>query len=78
MRQANAILQTKQDKRKTKQNCLGFKFKPHQVNDSSQSNQGTDQLVSQFRRALVLPNGKHLARNALEHFSQADNASLLE
>jgi hypothetical protein len=25
----------------------GFKFKPHQVNDSSQSNQGTDHLVSQ-------------------------------
>jgi hypothetical protein len=30
------------DKRKTKQNNPGFKFKPHQVNDSSQSN-----LVSQ-------------------------------
>jgi hypothetical protein len=26
---------------------LGFKFKPRQVNDSSQSNQGTDHLVSQ-------------------------------
>jgi hypothetical protein len=25
---------------------LGFKFKHHQVNDSSQSNQGTDHLVS--------------------------------
>jgi hypothetical protein len=36
------------DKRKTKQNCPGFKFKPHQVNDSSQSNQGTDYLVSQL------------------------------
>jgi hypothetical protein len=34
-------------KRKTKQNYLGFEFKPHQVNDSSQSNQGTDHLVSQ-------------------------------
>jgi hypothetical protein len=27
--------------------CLGFEFKPRQVNDSSQSNQGTDHLVSQ-------------------------------
>jgi hypothetical protein len=27
--------------------CPGFKFKPCQVNDSSQSNQGTDHLVSQ-------------------------------
>jgi hypothetical protein len=35
------------DKRKIKQNCPGFEFKPHQVNDSSQSNQGTDHLVSQ-------------------------------
>jgi hypothetical protein len=45
--QANMILQMKQDKKKTKQNCPGFEFKPHQVNDSSQSNQGTDHLVSQ-------------------------------
>jgi ribosome biogenesis protein Nip4 len=34
------------DKRKTKQNCPGFEFKPYEVNDSSQSNQGTDHLVS--------------------------------
>jgi hypothetical protein len=27
--------------------CPGFEFKPRQVNDSSQSNQGTDHLVSQ-------------------------------
>jgi hypothetical protein len=33
-------------KRKTKQNYPGFEFKPRQVNDSSQSNQGTDHLVS--------------------------------
>jgi hypothetical protein len=46
MRQANAILQMKQDKRKTKQNYPGFEFKPCQVNDSSQSNQGTNHLVS--------------------------------
>jgi hypothetical protein len=47
MKQANVIVQTKQGKRKTKQNCLGFEFKPHQVNDSSQSNQGMNHLVSQ-------------------------------
>jgi hypothetical protein len=35
------------DKRKTKWNYLGFKFIPRQVNESSQSNQGTDHLVSQ-------------------------------
>jgi hypothetical protein len=27
--------------------CPGFEFKHSQVNDSSQSNQGTDNLVSQ-------------------------------
>jgi hypothetical protein len=36
------------DKLKTKQNNPGFKFKPRQVNDSSQSNQGTDHLDSQI------------------------------
>jgi hypothetical protein len=40
----------KQDKSKTKQNCPGFEFKPRQVNDSSQSNQGTDHLVSHNER----------------------------
>jgi hypothetical protein len=35
-------------KRKIKQNYPEFKFKPRQVNDSSQSNQGTDHLVSQI------------------------------
>jgi hypothetical protein len=34
------------DKGKIKQNYPGFKFKPHQVNDLSQSNQGIDHLVS--------------------------------
>jgi hypothetical protein len=34
-------------KGKTKQNYPAFKFKPCQVNDSSQLNQGTDHLVSQ-------------------------------
>jgi hypothetical protein len=35
-------------KRKIKQKHPGFEFKPHQVNNSSQSNQGTDNLVSQI------------------------------
>jgi hypothetical protein len=47
MRQANVILQMKQDKRKIKRNYPGFERKPRQVNDSSQSNQETDHLVSQ-------------------------------
>jgi hypothetical protein len=34
-------------KRKIKQNYPGFEFKPRHVNDSSQSNQETDNLVSQ-------------------------------
>jgi hypothetical protein len=34
------------DKRKTKWNCPGFKFKHRQVNDSSQSNQEIEHLVS--------------------------------
>jgi hypothetical protein len=29
------------------QKCLGFEFKPQHVNDSSQSNQGTNNLVFQ-------------------------------
>jgi hypothetical protein len=36
------------DERKIKQNYPGFKFKPRQVNDSSQSNQGTGHLVSHW------------------------------
>jgi hypothetical protein len=36
------------DKRKTKQKCPGFEFKPRQVNDSSQSNQRIDHLVSHY------------------------------
>jgi hypothetical protein len=36
----------KKGKRKRKQNYPGFKFKARQVNDSSQSNQGTNHLVS--------------------------------
>jgi hypothetical protein len=40
---------------KEKQNYHGFEFKSHQVNDSSQSNQGTDHLVSQSKWFLNLP-----------------------
>jgi hypothetical protein len=40
------------DKRKIKQNYPGFEFKPHQVNDSSQSKQGTDHLVSHLASLL--------------------------
>jgi hypothetical protein len=38
----------KEKKNKTKQNYPRFEFKPCQVNESSQSNQGTDHLISQF------------------------------
>jgi hypothetical protein len=34
----------------------GFEFKPHQVNDSSQSNQGTDHLVSHIIFVLPISN----------------------
>jgi hypothetical protein len=44
------ILQTKQGKRKIKQNYPGFEFKPRQVKDSSESNEGTDHLVSHGAR----------------------------
>jgi hypothetical protein len=45
----------KEKQNKTKQNCPGFKFKPRQVNDSSQSHQGTDHLVSQIvTRQMVI------------------------
>jgi hypothetical protein len=33
--------------KQNKTNHPAFEFKPHEVNDSSQSNQGTDHLVSQ-------------------------------
>jgi hypothetical protein len=41
------VLQQNKGKRKTKRNYPGFEFKPRQVNDSSQSSQGMDHLVSQ-------------------------------
>jgi hypothetical protein len=52
-RQANTILQTKQNK--TKWNYPGFEFKHRQVHDSSQSNQGTDHLVSQLVLQVCKP-----------------------
>jgi hypothetical protein len=42
------------DKRKIKQNYPEFEFKLRQVNDSSQSNQGIDHLVSQYRDGLLI------------------------
>jgi hypothetical protein len=39
--------------------CPGFEFKPRHVNDSSQSNQGTDHLVS-HKVTLHLPAGARL------------------
>jgi hypothetical protein len=47
-RQANTILQRNKDKRKIKRNYSGFEFKSRQVNDSSQSNQVTNHLISQL------------------------------
>jgi hypothetical protein len=57
MRQANAILQRNKDKRKTKGNYPGFEFKPRQVNDSSQSNEGTDHLVSHLASDEITTRG---------------------
>jgi hypothetical protein len=48
MRQANMILHTNKIKVVEPPKCCGFEFKPCQVNDSSQSNQRTDHLVSHF------------------------------
>jgi hypothetical protein len=42
------------DKRKTKRNYPGFEFDPCEVNDSSQSNQGIDHLVSHFPSFVML------------------------
>jgi hypothetical protein len=55
--------------------CPRFKFKPHQVNDSSQSNQGTDYLVSQSPLWLVHWQQKHKVRvsNPRPHEGQLDN-----
>jgi hypothetical protein len=39
--------------------CPGFEFKPHQVNHSSQSNQGTDHLVSQSPLDESIDNKRH-------------------
>jgi hypothetical protein len=47
-RQANMILLMKQRIKVKLSKCPRFEFKPHQVNDSSQSNQGIDHLISQF------------------------------
>jgi hypothetical protein len=55
--------------------CPGFEFKLHQVNDSSESNQGTDHLVSQpmnqtilmstpTKQAFTIPHPQSLAGSA--------------
>jgi predicted HicB family RNase H-like nuclease len=46
-RQANVILHTNKGNSVEPQKCLEFKFKLRHVNDSSQSKQGIDHLVSQ-------------------------------
>jgi hypothetical protein len=53
-------------KRKTKGNYPGFKFKPHQVNDSSQSNQGTDHLVSHMPNPSAQPVNHFHNRTTIE------------
>jgi hypothetical protein len=47
-------VQTKQKEKEKKRNCPGFEFKPRQVNDSSQSNQGTDHLVSHIILIILI------------------------
>jgi hypothetical protein len=51
---------------KEKQNYPGFEFKPRQVNDSSQSNQGTDHLVSHL--ACFWPADHRVESEPLENF----------
>jgi hypothetical protein len=48
MRQANVILHTNKGNSVETWKCPRFEFKPRHVNDASQSNQGTDHLVSHF------------------------------
>jgi hypothetical protein len=69
-RQANVILQMKRDKKKTKKNCPGFEFEPLQVNDSSQSSQGTDHLVSHIANVTIM-------KVALLHLDTATKPSLI-
>jgi hypothetical protein len=61
------------DKRKTKQNeTPRFEFKPRQVNDSSQSNQETDHLVSHIASLhfKCLKNSSEVSFSAFSLFSQ--------
>jgi hypothetical protein len=50
--------------KKNKQNCHRFEFKPRHVNDSSQSNQETDHLVSQSPPWWVHWQQKHKVLNS--------------
>jgi hypothetical protein len=45
-RQVNVILHTNKGNSVEPRKCTGFKFKPRHVNDSSQTDQGIDHLVS--------------------------------
>jgi hypothetical protein len=57
MRQANVILHMNKINVVEPPKCPGFKFKPHKVNHSSHSNQGTNHLVTYtaFHRLLIHP-----------------------
>jgi hypothetical protein len=66
-RQANTILQ-QESKIKVKQlKHPGFEFKPDQVNDSSQSNQGTEHLVSHGGTVAHFERGEEEAGNSVAH-----------
>jgi hypothetical protein len=62
------------DKRKIKRNYPGFEFKLRQVNDSSQSNQGTDHLVSHLNHLYQHKNNLfiHIEDIVMEELSTPD------
>jgi hypothetical protein len=54
-RQVNVILHTNKYNSIDPHKCPEFEFKPQHANDSSQSNQGTDHLVSHNPKPITLP-----------------------
>jgi hypothetical protein len=72
-RQANAILHTNQGNCVEPRKCPRFEFKPQHVNDSSQSNQETDHLVSQTPRPHPL-SFKSCARIAASTFDRVSES----
>jgi hypothetical protein len=68
------------DKRKTKWNYPGFEFKPCQVHGSSQTNQGTDHLVSQSPPWWVHWQQKHKvwSSNPRPHEAQLEDSKANE